>query len=124
MLAVSSPGHFRLYAHAQQPTFALANYDQSSAFKFRDEAACANVIVLLFAKVLRLTYSTADALPLYNWALLEADIERWNDRRCRLFQPIYAEDPEIEGGKPFPLCCMLNAPQGRHSFRYMNSFAY
>lgn len=103
--------------HAQPPTFGLANYDQSSAFKFRDEAACANVIVLLFAKVLRFTYSRPETPLPDTWASLEADIERWNERRCRLFQPLFEEDADVEGGRPFPVCCMINPPQGKHRSR-------
>lgn len=97
---------------AQPPTFDLANYGQSSAFKFRDEGACANVIVLLFAKVLRLTYSPAEASLPDTWTSLEAEIERWNDRRHRLFRPMFDEESDVPNGKPFPVCCMINPPQG------------
>lgn len=100
--------------NAQAPTFDLANYDQSSAFRFRDEGACANVIVLLFAKVLRLTYSASETQLADTWASLEADIERWNERRYRLFQPIFEEDVDVENGKPFPVSCLINPPQGSH----------
>ena len=101
--------------NAQPPTMRLESYDQSSAFKFRDDAACANVIVLLFAKVLRLAYTTEfhrQDVPKGNWAELEADIERWHDRRQRLFQPIFEEPLNLERGTPFPVCCLLNASQG------------
>lgn len=97
--------------NAQPPTFDLSNYDQSAAFRFRDEGACANVIVLLFAKVLRLTYSSPETTLADTWTSLEADIERWNERRCRLFQPIFEQEPDVDADRPFPVCCMINAPQ-------------
>lgn len=70
------------------------------------------MIVLQFAKVLRLAYSPAETPMLDTWASLEVDIERWNERRCRLFLPMYEEEPDLERGKPFPMCCMVNLPQG------------
>lgn len=98
---------------SQPPTLRLESYDQSSAFQFRDDAACANVIVLLFAKILRLTFATEyhHDRPNDSWTALESDIERWHDRRLRLFQPILEEHSDLNHCRPFPVICMLNPPQ-------------
>lgn len=96
----------------QRPTLVLEHYDQSSAFKFRDDGACANVIILILAKILRLVYSAESQLE-EEWALLEGDVVRWNDRRAKLFRPIFEEDLDLNKNRPFPVICMINAPQGK-----------
>ena len=93
------------------PTLTLEHYDQSSAFRFRDDGNCANVIILVFAKILRLVGSS-DAPSEDEWTLLEGDVKRWNDRRTRLFRPIYEEELDLNNNRPFPVICMINGPQG------------
>ena len=99
----------------QPPTSCLENYDRSEAFKFRDDGACANVIVLLFAKVLRLVHSANQDGDNEHWLVLESDVERWNERRQMLFQPVYEEDLDLDEDRPFPVICMINGPQGSAS---------
>lgn len=98
--------------NSQPPTLYLENYDQSSAFRFRDDGACANVIILIFAKILRLANSSEASYHDEQWADLESDVGKWNDRRVHLFQPIYDEEADVDSGRPFPVICMINAPQG------------
>ncbi|KAF7194924.1 Transcription activator AMTR1 [Pseudocercospora fuligena] len=93
------------------PNFLLEDFEQSSAFTFRDDGACANIIILLFAKILRLTHGDKDKATLVAWNRLALDIEAWNDRRLRLFQPIYYEDMDITQGRPFPVVHMISPPQ-------------
>ena len=102
----------------QQPTFDLESYERSSALTFRDEGACANVIILLLAKILRLLYSPNSDRDEVSWNTLEEDVDRWNERRVRLFQPVYEEDPDLAQGRPFPTICMMNPPQGRRSLNF------
>ncbi|KAK3709107.1 hypothetical protein LTR37_011086 [Vermiconidia calcicola] len=97
--------------NSQPPTLYLENYDQSSAFRFRDDGACANVIILIFAKILRLANSSEASYHDEQWADLESDVGKWNDRRVHLFQPIYDEEADVDSGRPFPVICMINAPQ-------------
>ena len=99
----------------QSPTLNLESYERSSAFTFRDEGACANVIILLFAKILEVIYSTKACQDVDLWTLLKADVERWNERRTRLFQPIYDEELDMDEGRPFPIICLLSPPQGNPS---------
>ena len=99
--------------HCVPPSFHLENYDYSSVFTFRDDAACANVIVLLFAKILRLTHKKEQEQGDFAaWNRLSADVDAWNDRRLRLFQPIYYEDFDISENRPFPVINMISPPQG------------
>ena len=98
--------------NCQPPTLCLENYVQSAAFRFRDDGACANIIILLFARILRLVFSPIDKQDKEDWASLEADVETWNERRIRLFQPVYYDDLDINHDRPFPTICMINPPQG------------
>ncbi|EME43115.1 hypothetical protein DOTSEDRAFT_132735 [Dothistroma septosporum NZE10] len=93
------------------PSFQLELFDQSSAFTFRDDGSCANIVVLLFAKILRLAYSTEEQSNSRGWALLKLDVEAWNARRCRLFQPIYYEDFDVAEKRPTPIIHMISPPQ-------------
>ena len=96
----------------QRPTFQLEYYDHSSASRFQDDGACANVIVLLFAKLLRLANSPGESPD--EWHALDTSVEKWNDRRKRLFQPVFEQQAGVDG-RPFPVICMTNLPQGMFS---------
>lgn len=109
---------------ARPPTLWLEHYDKSSAFKFRDDGACANVIVLIFAKILRLAHSPDKASDQNQWIRLEADVDRWHDRRTRLFRPIYEEEADLENDRLFPEILLLNAPQGTVSQLSWHIFIY
>ena len=95
------------------PSLQLEDYEYSEAFRFRDEAACANVIVLLFAKLLRTVFDsdhdqTRNATHL---STLDADVERWHERTKRLFRPIFTKEVDFAKYIYFTILCMLNAPQ-------------
>lgn len=94
----------------QPPTFELDNYDKSSVFNSLDFGAAANVIILLFAKILRCLYSFESNSNYTSWQGLEVAVDQWNAQR--VFQPSYYEDTQPESGKPFPTICMISAPQG------------
>lgn len=107
---------------ATPPDLELESFEQSSVFTFRDDAACANVIILWFAKILRLAYSNDSeaAAASTTWSRLAMDVETWNDRRMRLFQPIYYEDFDTTANRPFPVIHMISPPQGK-SVLYTNN---
>lgn len=93
------------------PSLDLEGFEQSSVFNFRDDAACANVIILWLAKILRL--ANADGKPASSaWNRLALDVEAWNDRRVRLFQPFHYEDFDTGDSRPFPVIHMISPPQG------------
>lgn len=97
-------------ARGVPPSLHLESFEQSSVFTFRDDAACANVIILCFAKILRFAYS-GDHEDTSAWNRLALDVEAWNDRRLRLFQAIYYEDFDTVANRPFPVVHMISPPQ-------------
>ena len=94
------------------PSFHLENFELSSAFTFKNDGACANVIILMFAKILRLVYTEAEQNNVAAWDHLARDVEAWNDRRLRLFQPMYYEDSDTTQNRPFPIVHCITPPQG------------
>lgn len=104
----------------QPPTFELDNYDKSSVFNSLDFGAAANVIILLFAKILRCLYSFESNNNYTAWQGLEVAVDQWNTQR--VFEPSFYRDAQPESGEPFPTICMISAPQGmkfRHTGRKM-----
>ncbi|KAF2208648.1 hypothetical protein CERZMDRAFT_48636 [Cercospora zeae-maydis SCOH1-5] len=93
------------------PSFNLENFELSSVFTFRDDGACANIIILAFAKILRLTYTISEQNNVAAWNRMAQDVEAWNERRLRLFQPIYYEDLDLAQSQPFPIIHCITPPQ-------------
>lgn len=97
----------------QPPSLNMETYELSPALLFPDDGACANAVVLMFAKIIRLT--TTDPSNADAWNLLEDELQLWSERRAQLFQPIYQEEIDMDGGRPCPIICVINAPQGEAS---------
>ena len=95
----------------EPPSLYLSDYDQSSAHGMLDDGACANIITLLFAKVLTAIWSpTPDS---QNIQQLERGIKTWDDRRQSLFQPIFYQGVDLRNNVLFPRMCLVNASQGK-----------
>lgn len=95
----------------QAPSFVLEHYDRSLASNYSDDAACANTIVLLFAKIQRLFHRTASSHSEEDWNALETSVDFWNERRKDVFQPVFEEDSDPQNGRPVPMIWLINAPQ-------------
>lgn len=96
-----------------QPSFDLENYGRSRVFDFRDDDACANVIVLIFARILRLLYSSASTVDLDAWNDLEHSLEVWNTQRSLVFKPLYVKEADPTRDQPFPIIRLTNPAQGK-----------
>lgn len=95
-----------------QPSFDLANYGRSRVFDFRDDDACANVIVWLFARILRLLYSPSTSSESGAWGEIERDIDSWDAQRSLVFQPLFVKDADLSQDRPFPTVRLINPAQG------------
>lgn len=89
----------------------LEHYDRSLASNFSDDAACANTIVLLFAKIQRLFHDASASRNEDDWNNLETSVDFWNERRKELFQPVFEQDSDPQNGRPVPMVWLINAPQ-------------
>jgi hypothetical protein len=97
-----------------QPSFDLNNYGLSRVFDFRDDAACANVVILLFARTLRLLYSPSGPTLLDAWREIEHHVQLWDAQRSRVFQPLFVKEANPKENQPFPIVRLLNPAQGKH----------
>jgi hypothetical protein len=94
-----------------QPSFDLDAYNTSQAFEFRDDASCAKAITLIFGRLLRLTYSPTQPMPLDVWKELEHHVELWNTQRSRIFRPLFMKDANVNENQPFPIIRLINPAQ-------------
>jgi hypothetical protein len=94
-------------------TFALEPYQRSCVVSFRDDAACANMVILLFAKIIRFINTERSAKTDDDtWDTLEAQLSQWSERRKRLFEPLFSGFADDSGNQRSPVMVLLNAPQG------------
>lgn len=96
-----------------QPSFDLDNYGFSRVFDFRDDAACANVVILLFGRILRLLYSPSGSMLYDAWKEIEDHVQLWDAQRSRVFQPLFVKDASADENQPFPIIRLINPAQGK-----------
>jgi hypothetical protein len=94
-----------------QPSFDLDTYNTTQAFEFRDDSSCAKAITLIFGRLLRLTYSPTQPMPLDAWRELEHHVELWNTQRSRIFRPLFMKDANVNENQPFPIIRLINPAQ-------------
>ena len=97
-----------------QPSFDLDNYGLSRVFDFRDDAACANVVILLFGRILQLLYSPPGPTFVNAWREIEQHVGLWDAQRSRVFQPLFVKEANPKENQPFPIVRLLNPAQGKH----------
>ena len=98
------------------PSLDLDNYGRSRVFDFRDDDACANVVILLFGRILRLLHSPSSALDYDAWNEIEQHVELWDAQRSLLFQPLFVKEASVIQDQPFPVVRLINPAQGTSHF--------
>lgn len=94
----------------------LENYESSFVFECPDDdGSYANVIIFLFAKILRLISRSREtpSLDLHDWLSLEESVERWNDAKPFSFTPLQYRDVDIAENQPFPELWMVSPAAGK-----------
>ena len=92
----------------------LEKYRNSAVFLRRSDANCANVMVFIFAKMVKMTFSStsnADA-GLDNMTCIENEIHHWYQTRPSSFQPFHYEPCNLRQFKPFPDIWMMAPAEG------------
>lgn len=98
----------------QVPSLQLEPYERSSVVSFRDDAACANMVILLFAKILRFVNDTASSLyqqGVDTYDTLKQQLRKWEHRRQLLFEPTFSAVAKLDTDDPWPIVLLLTAPQ-------------
>jgi hypothetical protein len=97
------------------PSLDLENYGLSRVFNFRDDAACANVVILIFGRILRLIYSPPGLTLSDAWKEIEHQVELWDAQSSRVFQPLFVKKANSDENQPFPILRLIHPAQGTHN---------
>lgn len=97
------------------PSFDLENYGRSHVMEFQDDDACANAVILLFARLLRQLYSPMAGRSVDSWGDIDRDVAEWDAQRPLIFQPLFAKDADPGQDQPFPVIRLSNPAQGKPS---------
>ena len=91
----------------------LDHYEQSKVFERTDDASCANAMIYLFAKILRLiSQPESQSIDSHEWHSLEARAERWKAQQPCSFEPLTYRGADVDAGQPFPEVWMLSPAAG------------
>ncbi|KAL3455100.1 hypothetical protein BJX64DRAFT_80318 [Aspergillus heterothallicus] len=89
----------------------LENYEHSSVFQRRDDAAYANNIIFLCARIIQLrSGSNAHSFEASDWQFLSDSVESWYRERPISWQPLKYKEANPDEGKPFPELWMVSPP--------------
>ncbi|KAK1147816.1 hypothetical protein N8T08_000329 [Aspergillus melleus] len=110
----------------------LGNYERSAVFQRRDDAAYANVIIFLCARIIQLySRGPGSLVDEGEWHRLSESVEDWYRTRPISWQPLQYKDANKAENRPFPelwmmspsavvglqyyhTCCILLASADRH----------
>ncbi|KAH8424947.1 uncharacterized protein LDX57_002693 [Aspergillus melleus] len=110
----------------------LGNYERSAVFQRRDDAAYANVIIFLCARIIQLySRGPGSLVDEGEWHRLSESVEEWHRTRPISWQPLQYKDANTAENRPFPelwmmapsavvglqyyhTCCILLASADRH----------
>lgn len=91
----------------------LKNYERSSVFHRTDDAAYANVIVFLCARIIQLcTGLDACAVEEGTWRQLGQSVDQWYAAKPITWQPLRYRAADMAENRPFPELWMISPPAG------------
>lgn len=94
----------------------LANYERSTVFQRRDDAAYANIIIYLCAKIIQLYPKTHSCgVDEASWRRLAESVEQWYQSRPVSWQPLQYKDADADDERPFPESWIMSPSAGMYS---------
>lgn len=89
----------------------LENYEHSTVFQRSDDAAYANVIIFLCARVIQLCARTdTEVMDESAWHQIAHNVEHWNRARPISWQPLRYRPADPAENRPFPELWMMSPP--------------
>ncbi|KAL4921465.1 hypothetical protein BDW62DRAFT_174744 [Aspergillus aurantiobrunneus] len=88
----------------------LENYEHSSVFQRRDDAAYANRIIFLCAKIIQLRSAPTHSFHQNDWQYLSDCVEQWNQEKPISWQPLKYQESNAAEDKPFPEVWLVSPP--------------
>lgn len=92
----------------------LENYEQSHSFLKQEVYSWANIMVLLFARVLSMALMPQESISIEDWLGLEAEIEQWNVSKPDTFKPLRVHEDCSKEQSAFPEIWMLSDSYGKY----------
>lgn len=91
----------------------MQNYERSSVFHRKDDAACANRIVYQCARILQV-YCDAPGhiVDREAWCYISDCVNEWNQTKPTTWHPIRYQPSSVAAGRPFPELWMISPPAG------------
>jgi hypothetical protein len=94
----------------------LENYEHSSVFRRRDDAAYANRIIFLCARIIQLRSGpNAHSFDETDWQYLSDCIEQWYRERPISWLPLKYKEANAAENRPFPELWLVSPPAGMFS---------
>lgn len=90
----------------------LENYERSAVFHRRDDAAYANVIIYLCARILQGGGAYTRGMDEETWRQLSDSVEQWHREKPVSWQPLKYKPANIAENRPFPEIWMMSPPAG------------
>ncbi|KAL4882575.1 hypothetical protein BJY04DRAFT_206839 [Aspergillus karnatakaensis] len=89
----------------------LENYEHSSVFRRRDDAAYANRIIFLCARIIQLRSGpNAHSFDESDWQYLSDCVEQWYRERPISWQPLKYKEANATENRPFPELWLVSPP--------------
>ncbi|KAF7172406.1 hypothetical protein CNMCM6106_006596 [Aspergillus hiratsukae] len=92
----------------------LENYERSAVFHRRDDAAYANIIIYLCARIIQLSDqlcgSHTRGMDEETWRQLSDSVEQWHRGKPISWQPLKYKPANIAENRPFPEIWMMSPP--------------
>ncbi|KAH1307168.1 hypothetical protein KXW98_002737 [Aspergillus fumigatus] len=88
----------------------LENYERSAVFHRRDDAAYANVIIYLCARILQGGGAYTRGMDEETWRQLSDSVEQWHREKPVSWQPLKYKPANIAENRPFPEIWMMSPP--------------
>ncbi|KAF4214430.1 hypothetical protein CNMCM5878_009240 [Aspergillus fumigatiaffinis] len=88
----------------------LENYERSAVFHRRDDAAYANIIIYLCARILQCGGAYTRGMDEETWRQLSDSVEQWHRGKPISWQPLKYKPANIAESRPFPEIWMMSPP--------------
>jgi hypothetical protein len=90
----------------------LENYERSAVFHRRDDAAYANIIIYLCARILQCGGAYTRGMDEETWRQLSDSVEQWHRGKPISWQPLKYKPANVAESRPFPEIWMMSPPAG------------
>ncbi|OJI98698.1 hypothetical protein ASPVEDRAFT_80336 [Aspergillus versicolor CBS 583.65] len=88
----------------------LENYEHSSVFRRRDDAAYSNRIIFLCARIIQLRSAPTFSFDENDWNYLSECVEQWHREKPISWQPLKYQEANSAESRPFPELWLVSPP--------------